>query len=185
MKKFPPLLVFGTLLWLPLALPAQTPGRWHPPQDRLSDRNRPAWQGKDRAWRSREFLERNFFRPEMILRYYDELSLSNEQLKTIKEIVLSTQSRHHELDWDLKLSTKTLADSLEAEKLSEEQVMKQLDKILALENEIKKNHLRAAIQLKNLLTSEQQAKLRSIREENRKRLRMLPEEDDHAVNDAG
>lgn len=171
MNKFHSLLVLGTLLCLPMGLQAQNPGQPNRPQDRKIEKNRQAWQDQDRATRPQDFLERKFFRPEMILRFQDELSLSSEQLKAIKDIVLSTQTKHNELDWDLKTNTRTLADTLEAERLTEDQVMKQLEKVLALENEIKKNHLRAAIQLKNLLTPEQQARLRTIREENRKQFR--------------
>lgn len=49
----------------------------------------------------------------------------------------------------------------------ESQVLSQLDKVLSVEREIKRTQIGLMIRIKNVLTVEQQAKLRQLRAESR------------------
>jgi Spy/CpxP family protein refolding chaperone len=67
------------------------------------------------------------------------------------------------LQWDLARESEKLKLLIENEKPSETDVLAQLDKILAIENKIKKRQLILLVRIKNQLTHEQQEKLQQLK----------------------
>jgi Spy/CpxP family protein refolding chaperone len=104
----------------------------------------------------------NLYAPEMIMRHADDLGLTEQQHKAIRVEVDKTQDRFPELQRKVRDETEKMEDLLKAERVDENQVNAQLDKILAAESEVKKAHLSMMIRIKNQLTAEQQTKLKEM-----------------------
>ncbi|HNR11816.1 MAG TPA: periplasmic heavy metal sensor [Thermodesulfobacteriota bacterium] len=115
-------------------------------------------RGFDRMMCGKMF-HKNFFPPEMIMRHQQEIGLTEEQKTYMKTQTQEAESTFTSLEWDLHDAIGTL-DTLTAQQTPDEkQVLAQLDKVLSLENKIKRARLTLMIRLKNKLTPEQQAKL--------------------------
>lgn len=107
-------------------------------------------------------FSRHLFSAEMLMRNQRALGLKGEQKASIRKEILNSQTRFTELQWELEDARETLDSLLEKSPTSEQHVLAQLDKLLAAEQEIKRNQIRLMVRLKNRLTTEQQAKLREI-----------------------
>lgn len=104
----------------------------------------------------------NLFPPEFIMQHQQALGLGEEQVSFLKADLLKTQTRLTELQWALQGEVEKLAALIKQDQLDEAQALSQLDKVLAVEREIKRTHIGLLIRIKNKLTSEQQARLREI-----------------------
>ncbi|MBN2357926.1 MAG: hypothetical protein JXR83_00635 [Deltaproteobacteria bacterium] len=107
-------------------------------------------------------LKREFFPPELIMDHQRELGVSADQRKKLIAEIQGAQTRMVELQFEVKAAHEALADLVRKPSVDEAKAMAQIDKLLALENEIKKNHLRLLVRIKNLLSVEQQRKLREL-----------------------
>lgn len=107
-------------------------------------------------------LRREFFPPELIMDHQRELGLSADQRKKLIAEIQSAQSRNVELQFEVKAAAEGLADLVKKPAVDEAKAMAQVDKLMAIENELKKNHLRLLVRVKNLLSVEQQGKLREM-----------------------
>ena len=108
-------------------------------------------------------LSSNLFEPELILRQQEALGLSDEQKNYIKVETRRTQTALTELQWKLEDGVEKLSAQLKAEQINEPAIIAQLDKVLGLEQEIKRTQMTLLIRLKNKLTAEQQARLRELK----------------------
>ncbi len=107
-------------------------------------------------------IERHIFPPELVLEHQRALGLSDDQEKLIKKEILRTQTRFTELQWQLQEEVETMSSLLDQERVEEDRVLGQLDKVLATEREIKRTHFTLVVRIKNVLTPEQQAQLREM-----------------------
>jgi Spy/CpxP family protein refolding chaperone len=107
-------------------------------------------------------LKREFFPPELIMDNQKEVGITADQRKKLIAEIQAAQSRMVELQFEIKAQHELLADIVKKPAIDEAKAMAQVDKVMALENEIKKNHLRLLVRIKNNLTAEQQAKLRDL-----------------------
>jgi Spy/CpxP family protein refolding chaperone len=110
-----------------------------------------------------ELIERNFFEPELIMRNQKALGLTGEQQKSIREEVAKTMPRFTELRWQQSAETEVLIALFNQDRPDEKQVLAQLEKLLGIENEIKRLHAGLLVRIRNELTAEQQAQLRAIK----------------------
>lgn len=62
---------------------------------------------------------------------------SDDQKNYLKSEIQKAQGRFTDLQWQLQAETETMAGLLKLARVDEEQVIKQLDKILNLERELK------------------------------------------------
>jgi Spy/CpxP family protein refolding chaperone len=106
-----------------------------------------------------------FFPPELIMQAREQISMSPQQLEAVQARVTKTQPQSEELRKKLELETAALAALVKAERVEETAVLAQLDKVLDAERELKHLHISLVIALKNLLTPDQQAKLREMTKE--------------------
>ena len=109
-----------------------------------------------------DFIE-GCFPPELIMQNQQSLGLSDEQKKGIREIMKKSVSEFTDLQWQESSEKEAMALLLKQEKVDEAKAVAQLDKLLNIENSIKRLHLSAMIKVKNLLSPEQQAKLRTFK----------------------
>lgn len=110
-------------------------------------------------------LSENLFAPELIMQHQQALGLSEEQKNFFKTEIRKTQTLLTETQWRLEDGVEKLAALLKSEqaKLDEQSVIAQLDKVLALEQDIKRTQMVLLIRLKNKLTPEQQTRLRELK----------------------
>ena len=105
-----------------------------------------------------------FFPPELVFLARDQIGLTQEQQDAFQDRVEKTryQSRSEELRAKLEREVAALAALAKQERVDEAAILAQLDKVLDAERELKHLHTGFGVAIKNLITSEQQAKLRKI-----------------------
>jgi Spy/CpxP family protein refolding chaperone len=101
--------------------------------------------------------------PELIMQYQKAIGLSDSQKNSVIAEIKRAQGRMVDLQWDLQRAMERLVELLRQDKADEQVVIAQLDSVLAVEREVKHTHIALAVRLKNILTSEQQRKLRELR----------------------
>ena len=105
----------------------------------------------------------NFFPPEMVMQNQKAIGLTADQQKTIREQMQKVVAQFTDLQWQQSAEQETMVSLVKQEHPDEKQVLAQLDKLMAIEGQIKRLHLSTMIKIKGILTPEQQAKLRELR----------------------
>lgn len=103
------------------------------------------------------------FPPELVMSHQQEIGLEPEQKLYLRQEIAKAQSHFTELQWQLQDAMESLVTLLKQTPADEQQVMAQLDKVLATEREIKRTQITLMLRIKNKLTPEQQARLRQLR----------------------
>ncbi len=105
----------------------------------------------------------NFFPPELVMQHQRDIGLTDAQRSFIIAEVGNAQQRATELQWKLQREVETMAALVKQEPIDEEKMLAQLDRVLAVEHDIKRIHLTLVARIKNRLTPEQRARLRELR----------------------
>jgi len=105
----------------------------------------------------------NFFPPELVMQNQKAIGLTEEQTKAIREEMQKNMAQFTDLQWQQSAAQETFSGLLKAERIDDKAALAELDKLLAIESQVKKLHLTVMIHIKNILTPEQQAKLRELR----------------------
>ena len=108
-------------------------------------------------------IAKNVFPPELVMKYSQEIGLDDRQRAAVKDNVQSVQSKFLDLQWDLQEESQKMVRLLQAQPVNEAAVLAEVDKVLALEREIKRAQISLLVKIKNLLTEPQQAKLQELR----------------------
>lgn len=134
-------------------------------QDRQAPRTQRGQFGHQHGIGQRESLqiEKNLFSPELVMGHRKEIKLTDEQRGVIRTAIKESMTKFAEIQMDVSEQTDVLESLLEADRVDEAKVSAQLDKVLKLENEIKRLRLMAALKVKNALTPEQQKKLKEFK----------------------
>ena len=103
------------------------------------------------------------FPPELVMKYQQALGITAPQRATITAAIGKTQGQMLNVQWDMQGATQKLADLLNASPVDETAALAQVDRVLNLEREVKRAQLSLVIRIKNVLTREQQAKLKALR----------------------
>lgn len=104
----------------------------------------------------------NLFPPELIMQHQQSLGLSEEQKTFLRAELRKVQASFTERQWDLQDEMEKLTTLVKEPRVDEAKTLTQLDKVLALEREIKRLQFAMLIRIRNKLTPEQQARLREI-----------------------
>jgi Spy/CpxP family protein refolding chaperone len=108
-------------------------------------------------------IEQNFFAPEQIMQHQNAIGLSGDQQTAIRDEMKKMIAQFTDLQWQESAETEALANLVKLDRPDEKQVLAQLDKVLNIENEIKRLRTGLLVRIKNILTPEQQAQLRGIK----------------------
>jgi Spy/CpxP family protein refolding chaperone len=103
------------------------------------------------------------FPPDLVMGHAREIGLSDSQREGIRNEVRRVQSKFVDLQFDLQGESEKMGKLLEEKPVDEAKVLTQVDRILALEKEIKKAQVGLLVRIKNLLTPAQQVKLADVR----------------------
>lgn len=101
--------------------------------------------------------------PELIMQNQKAIGLTDAQKNSVIGEIKQAQGRMVEVQWDLQRTVEKMVELLKPDKVDEQAVLAQLDKVLAAEREVKRTQLGLMIRLKNVLTPEQQRQLRELR----------------------
>ena len=108
-------------------------------------------------------IAKNVFPPELVMKYSQEIGLDDRQRAALKDNIQGVQSKFLDFQWNLQEESQKLVRLLQAQPVNEAAVLAQVDKVLALEREIKRAQISLLVKIKNLLTEPQQAKLQELR----------------------
>ena len=103
------------------------------------------------------------FPPELIMKHQGEIGLQDSQRATLQAAIQQAQTKFVDAQWKLSAEGEKLARLLQNTTVDETQVLEQVDRILALEREVKRAQMGLMVRIKNTLTPAQQAKLRELR----------------------
>ena len=103
-----------------------------------------------------------FFPPELVMLAGDRIALTPDQREALHARMEKTKARSDELRKNMERETAALAAMAKQDRVDEASLVAQLDKVLEVEREAKHLHVGMLVAIKNLLTPEQQAKLREI-----------------------
>jgi Spy/CpxP family protein refolding chaperone len=91
------------------------------------------------------------------------IGLKPDQRTAITRAVHEFQGKVLDLQWQMQDETQHLTELLDKPSVDQAAALGQIDKVLAVEREVKRAHIGLLIQIKNSLTPEQQAKLAQAR----------------------
>jgi Spy/CpxP family protein refolding chaperone len=108
-------------------------------------------------------IGQSFFAPELVIQHQEAIGLSAEQKEYFKTEIRQAQLQFTELQWKLQDEMEKLVGLAKQPRVDEQQMLAQLEKLLAAEREIKREQVTLLVRIKNKLTPEQQAKLVELR----------------------
>jgi Spy/CpxP family protein refolding chaperone len=108
-------------------------------------------------------IAERIFPPELIMKYQKAIQLTETQKNALIAEVKRAQGRIVDVQWDMQRAMEPLVESLGKDKPDEQQVLAQLDKVLAAERDFKRVQLTLAVRLKGILTPEQERMLLEMR----------------------
>lgn len=118
---------------------------------------------RSRAEAQQDPFTRVLFLPELIMQHQREIGLTDAQRQTITSAMQQMQARFVDLQFKLSGENEKLSGLLKVAAPNESQVLAQLDRILALERELKRSQVGLLVRLKNTLTPQQQGRLAQLR----------------------
>src|SRR6266849_46470 len=108
-------------------------------------------------------IGQSFFAPELVIQHQEAVGLSAEQKEYLKAEIRQAQLKFTELQWKLQDEMEKLVTLVKQPRVDEQQVLAQLERVLAAEREIKRAQVTLLVRIKNKLTGEQQGKLSELR----------------------
>ncbi|MGF1671519.1 MAG: Spy/CpxP family protein refolding chaperone, partial [Balneolaceae bacterium] len=127
-------------------------------QANRGERQQESRMAMERTQSMRSFTQM-FYSPQLIMRNQNEINLTETQRKTIQNLTNELHAAHTKVRWDLQNEMEILQNLLKSETVNLEEASSQLDKILALENNLKRTQFEMMVKIKNELTAEQQEAL--------------------------
>jgi hypothetical protein len=103
------------------------------------------------------------FSPKAVMEHQQEIGLRPDQLEVIKKAMADTQQKLLDLQWRLDAETEALAKLLAADRVDEAAAIASLDRVTAIERDVKRVNFALLVTIKNQLDRDQQAKLRAYR----------------------
>ena len=104
------------------------------------------------------------FPPELVMQHQGEIGLQDSQRTALQSAIQQAQAKFMDAQWKLSAEGEKLARLLQGATVDETQALEQVDRILALEREVKRAQMGLMVKIKNTLTPAQQTKLRELRE---------------------
>lgn len=110
-----------------------------------------------------DVLARHLFPPELVMQQQAAIALKAEQRAAITRAVRELQAKALELQWQMQDETQRLTELIDRAAVDQAAALAQLDRVIAIEREVKRAHFALLLQIKNMLTAEQQARLGEAR----------------------
>ncbi len=110
-----------------------------------------------------ERIGRWVFAPELVMSHQAEIGLTAGQRDEFVRRMQKTQSDLVPLKLELSEAVESLVHLLTAPRVDEAAALEEASRVMRLEAEVKRRHLELLIGIKNMLSEEQQMRLRRIR----------------------
>jgi Spy/CpxP family protein refolding chaperone len=107
-------------------------------------------------------LAKLLFPPELVLQHAQELGLQPAQRTTIVNAVKEAQGDLFDFQLQMGDRSQELLKLIEPQQVDEAAVLAQVDRVLALEREMKRKQMQLLVRIKNALSKDQQARLREL-----------------------
>ena len=101
--------------------------------------------------------------PEVVMTHQDALGLTDAQRNAIQNDAQSAQEHFMSEQWRLAAASEKLVGLLKQSHVDQSKALAQLDTVLSLEREIKHTQLMLMIEVKNVLTADQQTLARKFK----------------------
>lgn len=108
-------------------------------------------------------IEGKLFAPDLVMEHQAAIKLEGAQRESVLKEIDKGQSELTHMQWDLQAEKEKLVAILDVEKIDEKKANDQATRVMEQENKIKTAHLGMLVRIKNLLTPDQQKKLRELR----------------------
>lgn len=108
-------------------------------------------------------FDKFLFPPELVMHNQQKIGLRPDQRTAITEAIQQLQTKVIELQWKMQDEAQKLGETLAKTPISETETLAQVDRVLAIEREIKRAHIAMLVRIRNALTPEQHAMLRSLK----------------------
>ena len=109
-----------------------------------------------------EWLKGRLFGPELVLKHQSKLKLSEKQRDAIGAELKRVQAQAAESDWTLMSEASGLQELIDQHPVDSKAVMTSVDRIFTAENRKKRLYVEMLVNIKNLLTPEQVAYLKTV-----------------------
>lgn len=109
-------------------------------------------------------FEKALFDPQLVLKHARDINLTAQQRSTIMDALKKIQSELVPLQLDMAEPALEVVELLEEPTVDEGAAVAKVDQLLKIENEVKKMQMVLLIRIKNVLTKEQQSRLRALRD---------------------
>jgi hypothetical protein len=114
---------------------------------------------------AQESFQKELFSVDAVLKYRNEIGLSSQQVENVKKIYDDHIRMFNSKKWDLDAELVALNKYLSQSIIDEKSSMAQMEKIMTLEDELKRMKLSMLIKVKNELKEPQQEELKNLRTE--------------------
>jgi Spy/CpxP family protein refolding chaperone len=104
--------------------------------------------------------------PELVMQHQSEIGLQDSQRAALASAIQQAQGKFTDVQWKLSAEGEKMGRLLQPAQVDETQVLEEVDRILALEREMKRTQISLMVRIKNTLTPAQQVKLMEIRNRN-------------------
>jgi hypothetical protein len=110
-------------------------------------------------------IESKLFTADVVMEHQAAIGVDRAQRDALLKEIDRAQSEIARLQWDLQGEKEKLAAVLDTSVIDEAKAMAQASRVMDAENRVKSAHLVMLVRIKNLLTPDQQKKLRELRDE--------------------
>lgn len=114
--------------------------------------------------RGNDRLEKAMFDPQLVLQRARDIGLTAQQRTRILDAVKAIQTELVPLQLEMAEPALDLLDLVEQETVDEPAALARADQLLQVENRVKRLQMSLLIRIKNILSAEQQRRLRAIRD---------------------
>ncbi len=127
-----------------------------------------------------DHMENHIFPPEAVMRASRSIGLDEQQRAAITNAIREFERSQLEIEWQIQDETQALTEIMRLSSIDEAAALAQAARVMDAETGMKQAHLRLLIRIKNLLSEEQQVKLRELigEQHNRHELERLHREDE-------
>ena len=111
-------------------------------------------------------LARYLFPPELVMAHQQAIKLTDRQRSAIQDAMKEAQGKFVDVQFKMSAETERLQQLIQPASVDEAKVLEQIDRVLAVERDVKHAQLTLMIRIKNQLTEQQQAALGQLRKSN-------------------
>jgi Spy/CpxP family protein refolding chaperone len=109
-------------------------------------------------------MAKAFFPPDLIMSHQQAIGLTDAQRNSIRTLMQDAQTTFVPMQFKMAAEVEKLQNLIAASPVDQGAVLDEVDRVLAIEREVKRGQLSLMVKLKNLLTPQQQDALAKLRE---------------------